>query len=449
MLLMTDGFLYQQFRIGDDQKTVFFDYQISRGTDTYSLTETLKFPVELTEAANPALRALHLALGISYYKTFLSPAISHPYAMEEAEAAFWNDVWRNGLGEFLYVNQLKPDMLARFSPQGGLKGQPIGHEADGSALLGIGGGKDSIVAGELLKDIGLKISGFVMATGEQLGQAKAVAETMGVNLLVVERQLDKKLLELQKLSGAYSGHVPISLIFGLVGTVLAQTTGASYVAVANEASASIPRVNADFGAVNHQWSKSFGFEQKLQNFIKENIDPDVTYFSAIRELSSVAVAKIFGGLPQYFEKFTSDNYVFRIDPTKRPNSRWSLDSPKSLSSFILLAPWTSEAEMLRIFGRNFLDETSLEELFLRLTGLKGEPPLDCVGTTEELVLSLNLAAAQGKFAGSYLMKLAEDRGAITESEPEPAPMLTLRSDQALPAELASKITGTLKSELAK
>lgn len=448
---MKDSFNYLNYHLGDDQQAVDFHYEIQRGDTTFYLTETLKFPVKLKKlnAQQASLKALHLALGISYYKIFLPGQITHPYKMELGETEFWNGVFRNGLGEFLYVNKLNPEDLAKFSPQNGTLLQPEDLEVNDSALLGLGGGKDSIVAGELLKSIDLQVSGFVMATGKQVGQTKAVAEAMGVDLLVIERKLDKKLLELQEEPGAFKGHIPISLIFGLVGTALAVATDKKYIVVANEASASIPRVRGEFGAVNHQWSKSFDFEKRLQKYVQGNISPSLTYFSAIRQLTSVGVAKIFANWPQYFEKFTSDNYVFRINPSKRPNSRWSLESPKSLSSFILLAPWISEPEMLRIFGRDFLSEPSLEKLFLELIGLEGEPPLDCVGTVDELILSLNLLANQNKFAGSYLVKLAKTHGVITGSESNLGQTLTLSSDQALPPQLTQKITEKLTAELAK
>lgn len=437
---MPDSFSYEQVHLDTDKQTVHFDYSLNHAGQAHRLSETLRFPVPLkdTDEQRAALRALHIALGVSYYKTFLPPVIEHPYKMDDAEAAFWNDVWRGGLGEFLYVNNLSPDQLARFAAQDGIGYEPsAAPSVSGGALLGIGGGKDSIVAGELLKQAGVPLQGFVMATGEQLGQAKAVADVMGITLHVVERTLDKQLLELQELPGGYKGHVPISLIFGLIGTTLAIATGNAYVVVANESSASLPRHMSEHGEVNHQWSKSFGFERQLQAFVHEHISPDITYFSAIRQLSSVAVAKLFARLPQYFEVFTSDNFVFRIDPSKRPNARWSLESPKSLSSFILLAPWLGESDMLRTFGRNFLDEPLLETLFLELTGQEGEPPLDCVGTIKELVLSINLLATQGKFANSHLMHIAQDRHIITEGNWQDAlrAMLSLGDEQALPAEL--------------
>ncbi|HSX42876.1 MAG TPA: hypothetical protein VLF59_02205 [Candidatus Saccharimonadales bacterium] len=451
--MQSERFSYTDFTIADDQQTVEFRYTLAHAGMEHHLTETLTFPAPLldTPEQQRSLRALHLALGISYYKTFLSPIISHPYAMNEVEAAFWNSVWRGGLGEFLYVNKLKADILAQFVPQ---DGQTFDGQSPGShtgAILGIGGGKDSIVAGELLKKLQLPIAGFVMATGEQLGQAGDVARTMEIPLHAVSRSLDKQLLDLQEQPGAYKGHIPISLIFGLVGTALAVAAGHAYVVVANEASASIPRIQWGDQAVNHQWSKSFAFEQSLQRYIHEHITSGVTYFSAIRSLSSIGVAKLFARLPQYFEVFTSDNFVFRIDPARRPSGRWSLESPKSLSSYILLAPWLTDAEVTRIFTIDFLDEPSLRQLFLELTGIEGEPPLDCVGTVEELVLSMNLLAQAGRYRGATLMGLARERGIIQENidwDTRAAELLALSPDQALPEGMKEAITLHLQEQLA-
>lgn len=449
--VMPGSFLYQQFRVDDDKQTVNFDYLLAHGGQNYAFTESLRFPLPLLDspAQLRSLRALHLALGVSYYKIFTPSEIAHPYQMSADEAGFWNDVWRNGLGEFLYVNQLSPDVLAQFSEQDGQSFDGPDADAGEAALLGIGGGKDSIVAGELLKRLNIPTEGFVMATGEQLGQAKAVAKTMSAQLNVIERTIDKRLLEVQELPGAHKGHIPISLIFGLVGTALAIAKGTAYVVVANEASASIPRITWKHGAVNHQWTKSFAFEQQLQAFVYDQVTSGVTYFSAVRQLTSVGVAKLFARYPAYFEVFTSDNTVFRIDPAKRPNARWSLESPKSLSSFILLAPWLSEADLTGAFGRNFLDEASLEQLFWELTGQEGEPPLDCVGTTDELIVSLNMAVQQGKFVDSYLVKLARQRGVIADQnwQAKLEGMLDLQAENALPQHLAQPITEQLSKEL--
>lgn len=449
---MNDRFIYTGFKIEEDLRTVRFLFTIKHHAEAYDLTETLRFPVDLsdTPAIHASLRALHLALGISYYKIFADPTIEHPYTMDSDEAGFWNEVFVNGLGEYLYVNKLPRDRLANFSAQEGRAYEPDKTwRPDGSALLGIGGGKDSIVGGELLKKLNVPLSGFVMATGEQLGQSKAVADTMQVGLYAVERMLDKQLLVLQERDDAFKGHVPISLIFALVGATLAIATGTSYVVVANENSASIPRAEWEGKDVNHQWSKSFAFEKRLQRYLHVYISEHLTYFSVIRPLSSVAVARIFANLSQYFEIFTSDNHVFRIDPAKRPHGRWSLESPKSLSSFILLAPWLSEADLLRTFGRDFLDEHTLEPLFYELMGLRGHQPLDCVGTVDELVLSLNLTAEQNKFARSFLMQKAVEHQIIRPAEWQELLTDSLRPapENAFPAELSESLLHLLAPAL--
>ncbi|HSX46512.1 MAG TPA: hypothetical protein VLF87_00780 [Patescibacteria group bacterium] len=451
---MQDQFSFKQFRVSDDRREVFFDYELGHNSQTYGLTESLRFPVPLldTPAQQRSLRALHIALGISYYKIFLPASMAHPYAMDEPEADFWNDVWQHGLGEFLYVNKVSSDRLARFSQQDGQTFEPPAADAQASgALLGIGGGKDSIVAGELLKALDVPFDGFVMATGEQLGQTGQVAETMQVPLHAVGRQLDKQLLELQTEPGAMQGHVPISLIFGLVGTALAVALAKRYVVVANEASASMPQVDWNDVAVNHQWSKSFGFERSLQASIQKYIAPQVCYFSAIRQLTSVGVAKIFSNYPAYFEVFTSDNFVFRIDPAKRPAGRWSLESPKSLSSYILLAPWLDNESVQRIFGLDFLNQASLKPLFLSLMGVEGEPPLDCVGTVPELVLSLNLLAQADRYGNTVLMQLAKENCVIVQKDwqAELAAMLELQPEQALPSELQDGVLQFLQARLAQ
>jgi hypothetical protein len=446
-----DQFTYTEFRVSDDRRTVWFDYVAWYGDREVQFTESLEFPAPLldTPEQSRSLRALHLALGVSYYKKFLPPRIAHPYAMDANEAAFWNSNWQNGLGEFLYVNKLDVARVAHFGEQDGIKFEGSGASDASGAILGIGGGKDSIVAGELLKDVGVPVAGFVMATGEQLGQAASVAATMQVPLHAVKRKLDTQLIELKGQPGTYSGHVPISMIFGLVGAALAIAQKAAYVVVANEASASIPRIMWGDRAVNHQWSKSYGFEKDLQRFIQRSIAGQITYFSAVRQLTSIGIAKLFTKLPRYFEVFTSDNSVFRIDPAKRPSGRWSLESPKSLSSYLLLAPWLSDTDVARIFTIDFLNEPSLSTLFLELTGVEGEPPLDCVGTVEELVLSVNLLARAERYSDTTLMKLAAERGVVQDKDwdTELTDLLALQTDQALPENLQDAITSYLQTKV--
>src|SRR3989344_7122884 len=97
------------------------------------------------------LEPLSLILGISYYKLYCPPKIETFFKLSKEQAEFWNTVYKKGLGEFLYRNKLDPKKLPKF-PYAKLKTEAVRVETDESVLLGIGGGKDSIVAMELLRD---------------------------------------------------------------------------------------------------------------------------------------------------------------------------------------------------------------------------------------------------------------------------------------------------------
>lgn len=443
-------FSYTDTSLDDEtRKVATFRFELETDRETFTFSEKITFPEALSN--NPEitklLEILHIALGISYYKSFIPPSISHPYEMSDLDAEFWNSIYRNGLGEFLYKNQLDSSLLAKFSAQSGQQTIAPNNSIEWKdrALLGIGGGKDSVVAGELLKEIGIPLTGFVLATGDNTGQSSAVAQVMGVDLQIVNRQLDMSILEVNKLEGAYNGHVPISLIFAICGCILATNKGDKFVVVANEASASIPHANWQGTSVNHQWSKSLEFEKLFQEFIKRNISPELTYFSAVRPLSSVGVAKLFSRYPEYFEVFTSDNGVFKIDPANRPNGRWGVDSAKSLSSFILLAPWLEDDELLRIFGVNLLEYSTLSELLVNLLGAGERPVLDCVGTPAELQESLTLLHNQNRFIETELMQLAIDKQLLVKESSDR--FLYLSNDHALPKELKNKILTAMEARI--
>ena len=104
-----------------------------------------------------------------------------------------------------------------------------------------------------------------------------------------------------------------------------------------------------------------------------------------------------------------------------------------------------------MFTIDFFNEQSLSKLFLELTGAEGEPPLDCVGTVDELVLSVNLLAEAGRYQDTTLMKLAKDRGVIRSGgwQQELKTLLALQSDEAFPSDLREPILHYLQEQIAE
>jgi hypothetical protein len=439
-------FIYDTVEWSQDRREATFRFTIRTDEQSFRLSESIAFAETIPDSYEAAQleRALHLALGMSYYKAFIPPVITHAYAMTDVEASFWNTVFKNGYGEFLYKNRLSYNQLAQFTKQDGNKidRNKKRQKLEEKALLGIGGGKDSIVAGELLKAIGVPVTGFVLATGEVLGQTQQVSDVMEIQLLAIKRQIDRQIMGINKLEGARNGHIPISFIFGLIGAMTALSSNSAYVIVANEASSSIPQTTHGDMEVNHQWSKSIEFERLFQDYIHTYVSSGLHYFSAIRPLPTLAVAKLFVTYPKYFEVFTSDNSLFRVMPTERTHPRWSQDSSKSLSSFILLAGLLTEEQLDTIFGHNFLNDASLIASFSAIMGENGQVVLDCVGTPAELRASLKRAQERDRFSNTILMDYAVEHGLLEETIPYKT--LEILEPHAFPHKLESKLLALLE-----
>lgn len=409
-------FYITDYTVDYSNNSVNFNYQIIFDSETTeNLSEKLLFPTPITDTPETTflLQQLHIGLAISYYKTFYTPKINHPYELTDQLASFWNEIYLNGLAEFLYTNKLDPKNIARFESST----DATEHTFDGSnkenhVLLGIGGGKDSVVAGELFKSSNIPVTGFVLASGAHEGKTKDVARIMGIDLLVVQRYFDRSIIALQQSHGGYNGHIPISMIFALTGILLAEIKGYDWVAVGNEAAANDINTSWMGLEVNHQWSKSLHFETLLQ----KTFAGLPLYFSATRSMSSVAMLKIFANLSQYHNVFTSCNLVLRMDPNARPNGRWCGACAKCLSTFILLSPWMDESAVIDIFGQNLLDNPELTDTFNELIGVSSHKPLDCVGTIDEISTSVGAIIAQNKFSGSRLIKTAAESGKYQDSD---------------------------------
>jgi hypothetical protein len=219
--------------------------------------------------------------------------------------------------------------------------------------------------------------------------------------------------------------------------MLAVANTSAYVIVANEASSSIPQLAHGDMNINHQWSKSIEFERLFQDYLHTYVTSELSYFSAIRPMPSLAVAREFVKYPQYFNVFTSDNSLFKIALGERSHPRWSRDSSKSLSSFILLSALLEENQLMDIFGHNFLNDATLLESFSAIMGENGQVVLDCVGTPEELRASLLRAKERGIFIDSVLMKYAEEKN-LLENTTTYETLCVLESD-VFPESIAKKL----------
>lgn len=402
-----------------------FDIKNSKITFNYSIefynhsslefTETIilpNLPKDLNQKSiHKILESLHLILGISYYKLYCPSKIIIPFKISQDQANFWNIVYRKSLGEFLYTNKLNPKRLAKF-PYFKIKTPPCNIKILDRSLLGIGGGKDSIVAASLLENF--NITPFLVETQKEDLISQRVIKEIGKRPLKIKRILDPKIFE--KHIGTYNGHIPISAIFGFLGILTAAIYKYKYVIVANEHSSNFGNIEYYGEIINHQWSKSIEFEKLLQEYTRKFITPDIVYFSLIRQFYEIRIAKMFVEQKKYFSFFTSCNRNFKVFKD-RPDSLWCGECPKCAFVFLILASFLKKEELISIFRKNLFAENSLIPLFQDLLGLGKLKPFDCVGPFEESKAALLLASKNFKneiIIKTFLLKIKNQQEVIAQ-----------------------------------
>ena len=399
-------FEFVSYRFDHKKGQIFFNYKIGfKNEKPMFFTEKIFLPKKPVLKNVPrklldrALSDLHIVLGISYYKLYCPPKIKLKRKLSKNQAEFWNTVYERGLGEFFFQNKINFRGLINFPSHKKASFEPLNFPRKNRALLGIGGGKDSLVAAELLRRTKTSTDAFVVETNKGNSLTDTLIEKIGIDSLAVERKLDEKILK--TLPGAYNGHVPISAIFAFLGYLLAVLYDYRYIIVANEQSSNFGNVKYLGKDINHQWSKSSEFEDLFQKYTKEFLSPDITYFSMLRPYHEIRIAEMFSRERKYFPFFTSCNRNFLITKD-RPQTLWCGECPKCAFAFTIFSAFLSKKDLVGIFGNNLYDDEKLAQLFADILGYGKMKPFDCVGTFEESRAALY--HAKEKFKNSLMVK---------------------------------------------
>ncbi len=329
---------------------------------------------------------------ISYYKCVCPKNIVLEAGyLEEDEKEWFKKLYLNGLSEFFYVNNIKVDNDIFEFINKGKKIDSFNIDYSGSGnLIPIGGGKDSIVTLELLKNYDNKC----FAINPKQVHLDCCEE---VELYSVKRTIDKNLLELNE-KGFLNGHTPFSALVAFVSYLVAYLTNRKYIVLSNEGSANEETVIGT--NVNHQYSKTYEFENDFYNYTKKHFKIDIKYFSLLRPIKEIQIAYLFSKYTKYHKVFRSCNLGSKKSPWE-----WCCNCPKCLFVYIILACFLEKDKMIEIFGEDLLDRKDLEEYFLELIGQKDTKPFECIGTIDEVKFAMNKIS--GRY-DSYLVKLYKD-----------------------------------------
>lgn len=396
-----DKFIYESYHVEENEERLMLNFQYritSEVSDPIVFNHRVSYQL-VTDKAKPGtdstglnlslikdLDALIFTIGmvesINYYKTICPRSFYvHCGRLNKDQAQWWQKLFYNGLGEFIYLNGLakevsQDDFVSFYSDEN----MPnIFEERDikvSGNLIPVGGGKDSVVTLELLQENHDDNLPFVMSPPEAAYDCIRVA---GYDKwLLAKRYFDKRMIQMNS-EGFLNGHVPFSAILGFIAVLGAALTGKKYIPLSNERSANESTVIGE--SFNHQYSKSYEFEQDFNYYVNTYLIPDVKYFSLLRPLYEVEIAERFAGHTQYHEVFRSCN-------RGKKTNEWCGVCSKCLFVYIILAPFMKREAVTEIFGKDLLADGDLEAIFLELIGDTEVKPFECVGTIDEVCWSM-------------------------------------------------------------
>jgi len=420
-------FYFDKFQFDKKTGEICFFYHVENGPE---FMEKITFPgapfkldKSMESALNQVLFLAHIACGISYYKAFLPEEVKILSGhLTKEQADFFDTFYLKGLGEFAIKNNVNLQGKIRFPFEDGAV-QKVFVPLQPKALVPVGGGKDSCVVMELLKELD------VFATGVACGGSKsqsACAEKSGLPYITFGRTIDPKLIELNNSGEVYNGHIPVTGVLAFLLWALALLRGEKYVVMACEKSANSGNMKQGDLVINHQWSKSFEFEKMFYG-LTQAITPEFRYFSILRPISEAHIAKLFAEkCGVYFDVFTSCNKAFKLDLNKRLD-RWCGACDKCRFVFLILAPFMDKNALVRAVGTNPLNDENQIEGYRELLGISGHKPFECVGEVDECRWAFNQLKQNPKWQDDYVVK--------TLSVPDAVAPFDVSDEHLIPKEL--------------
>jgi hypothetical protein len=369
----------------------------------FDLPEALHQNLERLERFVRVLPVLHCLLGVSYFMSSVPRVVDlRGCQLTREDYALVCATYTDGLAEFAYRNDIPRVFETEFLIENLiLNERDSDYLGSKGTLVPFGGGKDSIVSVELLREAGRSPVPFIVNPLPAIRRSLAAS---GLQAVTIRRFLDVKLLDPE--IARFQGHVPVSVLNSYLAVATAALGGFNEIALSNEASASEPNLYWQGRAVNHQWAKSQDAERLISSSVRSRFGESMHYFSLLRGFSETEIAFMFAQLAEYDDVFVSCNTGILAAGLE---SRWCLSCDKCRFVFLVLAAAMGKERVVRIFGVDMFSDRANERGFRMLAGLEGFKPFDCVGEIGETQSLLRLLAQSSSWSGSpFLSELIRD-----------------------------------------
>lgn len=234
--------------------------------------------------------------------------------------------------------------------------------------------------------------------------SKKCAEIAGLKeeeIIEVERKIDPNLIKLNQ-QGFLNGHTPFSAMVAFLTYFVAMAQNLKYIILSNEESANESNIKGE--NINHQYSKTIEFEKDFRNYVTTYICPNgPEYFSMLRPLSEIQIAKLFSKMEAYHPIFKSCNVGSKSKPWK-----WCGSCAKCLFPFMMLSPFLEKEKLIAIFGEDLFEKKELLQTFIELCGYSQNKPFECVGTYEEVRYAISTVIRNTKEELPFLLNYYQD-----------------------------------------
>ena len=404
-----NNFIYKSYDISYNEDSIEITYHfVVEGLTSFNPTikiNTDKYKDKSKDLIEKLVFNIGMVEVISYWKAVCSKnLIVEAGYLDDDQISFFKKLFYNGLGEFFYRNDIKVDydsFINIKSTHEKEKDFEVDYEGFGN-LIPLGGGKDSNVTLEILKDY----NNTVVVTNPKEVHFECFKLSYAKDFLVLERTIDKNLLDLNK-QGYLNGHTPFSAHVAFICFLGAYLLNKKYIVLSNEGSANEETVLGT--NINHQYSKSYEYEMDFNNYAKKYFKVDIKYFSLLRCLNELQIGLLFSKYEKYHKVFRSCNLGSKETPWK-----WCCKCPKCLFTFIIMAAFNNYDKVIDIFGKDLLDD---EELLPTLKDLLGETnikPFECIGTVKEVKEAMSLISKNN--TTSKLVKYYLDNYDVVEPQ---------------------------------
>ena len=383
-------FYYHDYQIDEDDLSFKVTYHFEiEGLSTFAPTFTIPKKEQTTFSQYQLVKnaAFHLGMVelISYWKIACpKKVIVECSTLDEYQVKWWKKLYFHGLGEFFYKNGIEPDMdtfMDLTSSGNVIEGNEYNGTYHGN-LIPVGGGKDSFVTLHLLEKEKEQNTAFIInPIISAVNAAHAAGYQENENLVQTRRTLDQNMLDLNK-QGYLNGHTPFSAMAAFASYLTAMIYHKKYIVLSNEASANESTIKGS--TVNHQYSKSFAFEKDFKEYVDKYLTNEIHYFSLLRPLSELQIARIFSTEKPYLSVFRSCN-------VGQKKGVWCGECAKCLFVCIMMSAFLPQNEVINIFHKDMLNDANMRVLFEQLTGILDDKPFECVGTRDEVNIAICMA----------------------------------------------------------